>query len=106
MIYCFTFHNAGNTHLTDIKFTNDELGFSKAISGNFAPGSSHTTMFASTIPTALSSTVAVSARPVNDDGEAITGSTDVDASDSVQVTGIEYMPSVSIANTVRTMVKI
>lgn len=52
------------------------------------------------MPPAMSSTVEVSAHPVNDDGEAITGSTDVNASDDVHVTGVEYLPSVSVENTV------
>jgi hypothetical protein len=100
-VYCFTFHNTGNTHLTKIRFANDGLKFSKTVEGHFAPGATHLIAFPSIIAADLTSTLVVSAHPVNDGGEAITGSSDVVGSDSVHVKSIAYTPGLTVANTVR-----
>jgi hypothetical protein len=100
VVYCFAFHNTGNTHLTKIRFVNDALKFSKTVEGNFAPGTTHLVAFPSTITADLKSTLVVSGHPVNDGGEAITGSVDVVGSSSANVKGIQYTPGLTVANTV------
>lgn len=103
VVYCFAFHNTGNTHLTNIRFVNDLLMFNRTVQGNFAPGSTHYVVFPSSITADLMSTLVVSGHPVNDGGEAITGSTDVVGSGSVHVKGIAYTPALTVDNKVRVL---
>ena len=84
--YCFNVTNTGDTYLSDIVITNDDLTFEYSFeSDKLAPGASVLISEPSNILKNLTNTAVVTANPVLVSGVDISGAEDVTASDPSEV---------------------
>ena len=99
--YCFTVTNTGETLLSNVTITNEEIGFFDDSSiTTIAPGETETVSFPSKILRSLQNTAIVSSLASIQDGSIIPGMAPVTSSDDSTISRIPHIPSIDIANTV------
>ena len=85
VVYCFNITNTGNTHLSAITLTNNDLAFNMSGIMNLAPGQSVLVPFKSSIVSNLTNVANVSGNPVFSNGTDIADLADVNAGDPSEV---------------------
>lgn len=99
VIYCFNVTNTGNTHLSNVTVSNDDLAVTGKEVGDLAPGESKTVFVISSIPSIAQNNMATATgNPTFASGKDMDGVGDVTASDDSSVGVIN--PEVTVTNTV------
>lgn len=99
VVYCFKVTNTGNTHLSNVTVSNDDLAIIAKEVGDLAPGESKTVFVTSSIPSIAQSNLATAqGNPTFSSGKDMDGVGDVTASDDSSVGVIK--PGISVSNTV------
>ena len=100
VVYCFNITNTGNTYLGNITLANGALSYTKNGIVNLAPGESVLLPYVSSILSNLTNDAIVVGNPVFLDGTDIAGLPDVTATDPSSVGMLQYLPNITLTNTV------
>ena len=100
VVYCFNITNTGNTYLGNITLANGALSYTKNGIVNLAPGESVLLPYVSSILSNLTNDAIVVGNPVFLDGTDIAGLPDVTATDPSSVGILQYLPNITLTNTV------
>lgn len=83
--YCFKVTNTGNTHLSNIRLTDADIGYTNNALVDLAPGASTVVSMPTTLTATLENTATVTGMPSSSNGQPIPGMDEVSNTDPSQV---------------------